>query len=357
MHDRRALLKGIGGLAAAAVLPAASRAAEAVGRSGRVGGKAVRVVDIHAHCVVDVSDILKGTKFEGRGRTRAGMAIDAARAARMAAKRIDVQLLSINPYWYEMDRDLAVRFIDRQNAKLAEATQSSGGRYYALATVAMQDPELAASQLEDGVKRLGMRGAAIGCTVGGDELSDPRFDVFWKKAQDLNAPVFLHPVDSQRVTGVAKRTEGAGSLDNVIGNPLETTIALSHMIFQGTFDRFPQLKISAAHGGGYLGSYVDRSDHGCIANPDTCKPTDPVLKLKPSEYLKRIYVDALVFTPEATRHLAAVCGPRQLMIGTDDPYPWFDDPVGTVMATPGLTNGDRIAILGGTACRLLDIPV
>ena len=169
--------------------------------------------------------------------------------------------------------------------------------------------------------------------------------------------VFLHPQDSALVTGVAKRTEGAGSLANVIGNPLETTIALSHLIFQGTFDRFPALRLCAAHGGGYLGSYIDRSDHGCVANPSTCSASDPVLKKKPSAYMRQIYVDALVFTPEATRHLAAVCGPRQMMIGTDYPFPWIDDPIGVVMATPGLSDDDKAAILGRTACRLLDIPV
>ena len=112
----------------------------------------------------------------------------------------------------------------------------------------------------------------------------------------------------------------------------------------------------AAHGGGYLPSYVDRSDHGCVANPATCPPSNPVLKKKPSEYMRQIYVDALVFTPEATRHLAAVVGPRRLMIGTDSPIPWIQNPVEVVLATPGLTNDDKIAILGGTARRMLNIP-
>jgi aminocarboxymuconate-semialdehyde decarboxylase len=117
------------------------------------------------------------------------------------------------------------------------------------------------------------------------------------------------------------------------------------------------LRICAAHGGGYLPSYIDRSDAGCMANPQTCPPTDPVLKKKPSEYMKQIYVDALVFTPEATRHLAAVVGARRMMIGTDTPIPWVSNPIETVMTTPGLSDDDKRAILGGTACRLLNIPV
>jgi aminocarboxymuconate-semialdehyde decarboxylase len=202
-----------------------------------------------------------------------------------------------------------------------------------------------------------MRGASLGCTIAGEELASPRFDPFWKKCQDLNAMVFLHPQDSAIVTGVAKRTEGGGSLANVIGNPLETTIALSHMIFQGTFDRFPELRIAGAHGGGYLPSYIDRSDYGCVANPQTCTAKDPPPKKKASEYMHQIYVDALVFTPEATRHLAAVMGPRRMMIGTDYPFPWVQNPIQTVLDTPGLSDADKTAILGGTACRLLNIPV
>jgi aminocarboxymuconate-semialdehyde decarboxylase len=270
----------------------------------------------------------------------------------MAKQSIDVEVLSVNPWWYAMDRDLAARFIDHQNAKLAEIMQAYPGRFYALASVAMQHPDLAASQLEDAVRRRGMRGAALGCTIAGEELASPRFDPFWKKAQDLQAMIFLHPQDSANATGIAKRVAGGGPLNNVIGNPLETTIALSHLIFQGTLDRFPDLRICAAHGGGYLPSYPDRGDYGCRVI--AC--TDPPPKKKPSAYMRDIYVDSIVFTPEAMRHLAANCGPGRIMIGTDHPNPWVDDPISLVMATPGLSNADRIAILGGTACKLLDIP-
>ncbi len=359
MQDRRALLKTLG--AAAVLAPIGPQAARAVAprREWRIGGNRVKTVDIHAHIAPDISSVIGGTPFQARSQAnrQIGREIDAARIARMDSQGIDVQVLSVNPYWYDMDRELARRFIDEQNAKLAEITQGYPARFYAMATVAMQYPDLAVSQLEDAVKRPGLRGVSLGCTIAGEELASPRFDRFWSKCQDLDAMVFLHPMDSAVVTGVAKRTQGAGSLVNVIGNPLETTIALSHMIFEGTFDRFPSLRICGPHGGGYLPSYVDRSDWGCTANPQTCLQSDPVLKKKPSEYMKQIYVDSLVFTPEATRHLAAVVGPRRMMIGTDSPIPWVQSPVETVLATPGLSNDDKIAILGGTACRLLNIPI
>lgn len=328
-------------------------------RQWRVAGKRVKTVDIHAHVAPDMSAVIGDTPFQARSRSNPQLtdAIDAARIKRMDSQGIDVEVLSVNPYWYDMDRALAARFIDAQNARLAEITQTDPQRFYALASVALQHPDLAVAQLEDAVTRRGLRGVSLGCTIAGEELASPRFDPFWKKCQELDIMVFLHPQDSANATGVAKRVQGAGSLAYVIAHPLETTIALSHLIFQGTLDRFPNLRICAAHGGGYLPSYIDRSDWGCAANSQTCPPTDPVLKKKPSEYMKQIYVDALVFTPEATRHLAAVVGPRHMMIGTDSPIPWVQTPIETVLATPGLSDDDKIAILGGTASRLLNIPV
>jgi aminocarboxymuconate-semialdehyde decarboxylase len=143
-------------------------------------------------------------------------------------------------------------------------------------------------------------------------------------------------------------------MSNVIGNPLDTTIALQHLIFEGVLDKFPDLKICAAHGGGFLGSYAPRMDFGCYVAPQHCS-TEVQLKKRPSEYLKQIYFDALVFTPEALRHLVAEAGVRQVMLGTDYPIPWELHPVDHVMNTPTLSNSDRIAILGGNAARMFGI--
>ena len=195
------------------------------------------------------------------------------------------------------------------------------------------------------------RGAAIGGNVNGEELSNPKFDPFWKKAEELQALLFMHPQDSDVATGIAPRVKGYGALGNVIGNPLETTICLSRLIMDGTLDKFPNLKIAFAHGGGYLPSYAARMDHGCTVSPDSCKGQGP--KKKPSEYLRQIYVDSLIFTGEGLRHLVAECGASQIMIGTDYGFPWVKDPVGHVMTTPGLSNADKVAILGGTAAKLL----
>jgi aminocarboxymuconate-semialdehyde decarboxylase len=275
------------------------------------------------------------------------------RLAKMDEMGIDVQAVSINAFWYSADRDLASRLIDFQNEKLAAMVKATNpGRFVAFASVALQFPDLAAKQMEEGIKRWGLRGAAIGGSVPGEELSSPKFDPFWAKAEEMQALIFVHPQNSAMGTGIWNRVQGNGVLGNVIGNPLETTIFLSHMIMEGTLDRFPNLKICAAHGGGYLPSYADRLDHGCVTFPEQCNRK---LKKKPTEYLRQIYVDSLVFSPEALRHLVAVVGADHIGLGTDYPYPWTNTPVDHVMATPDLSDADRTAILGGTMSKLLRI--
>ena len=173
-----------------------------------------------------------------------------------------------------------------QNEALAEVVARHPDRFAALAAVALQHPELAAEQLDHAVRELGLRGALVGGSVEGLELSDPKFHPFWARAEELGVLIFIHP---QGVPEAAARLAGSGGLGNVIGNPLETTIALSHLIFEGTLDRFPALKILAAHGGGYLPSYAARSDAGIRTFPGTY--TTP-LKKAPTAYLKDLYYDS-----------------------------------------------------------------
>jgi aminocarboxymuconate-semialdehyde decarboxylase len=268
----------------------------------------------------------------------------------MDQQGIDIQALSINPFWYGAERELARDLIRFQNEKLGQMCAKQPDRLVGLATVALQHPDLAAEQLEEGVKKLGLRGGSIGTSVNNEELASPRFDPFWAKAEELGAVLFMHPGGTPELQ---TRLRGNGMLTNVIGNPLGTTIALSHMIFEGTFDKFPRLKICAAHGGGYLPSYANRSDHGCVVFAENCTHT---LKRKPTDYVKQLYIDALVFTPEAIRHLVAEVGASQVVLGTDYPYPWTTTSIEEVMATPGLSDANRIAILGGNAARLLRLP-
>jgi aminocarboxymuconate-semialdehyde decarboxylase len=356
--NRRGFISGFLATGCALCSRGADAKTQAKRRATWINGKKIRTIDIHCHCTIpEVARLVEHSPWEGRVAATIKSPYNSppleTRLAAMDKTGIDVEVMSINPWWYDTERDLARRIIDLQNQQLMRMCAFEPQRLYGFASVALQFPELAAEQLEIGMKQMGLRGVAIGCSVGEEELSSPRFHPFWAKAQELDALIFMHPQNSDIVTGIKKRVQGQGALYNVIGNPLETTIALAHMIMEGTFDAFPQLKICAAHGGGYLPSYAGRLDEGCRVLPEGCKAKGPLQK--PSSYLKHIYFDSLVFTPEALRHLVAESGPHNIMIGTDFGFPWALDPVGHVLATPHLSAADKIAILGGTAQHLLKI--
>ena len=321
-----------------------------------VGGKRVKTIDVHAHCHFrEVSALLgaDANRFQlppVNGAAEAFIEVD-RRLAAMDAQAVDLEVLSINPFWYDRERDLAAQIVKIQNEKLAELCASKPDRFAAFASLTLQAPDLAVQELETAVKKQGLKGAAIGGVVNGVEFSDPRFHPVWAKAEELGVPLFIHP---QGVPELNKRLSGNGWLGNTIGNPLETTIALSHLIFEGTFDRFPGLKVIAAHGGGYLPSYADRSDHACLVGPKGCN-ADVRLKQAPTEYLKQIYFDSLIFTPEAIRHLAAQVGAGQIVLGSDYPYPWQLQPVDHIFASTSLSDDEKADILGRTAAKLLNV--
>lgn len=314
-----------------------------------VKGRRVKTVDVHAHCFIP--EAVKLAPQAVSEVQRPGMILGDERIRQMDHMGIDVEALSINPFWYRAERDVAAEIVRLQNEKLAEFCGRHPDRFVAFASVALQHPELAVQQLEHAVKKLGLRGAAVGASVAGEEFANPKFHPFWAKCEEFDVLVFLHPQSTPELAG---RFKGNGWLSNVIGNPLDTTIALAHLIFEGTLDRFPGLKICAAHGGGFLGSYKNRMDHGCRITPSECNP-EIRLKKKPSEYMRDLYFDSLVFTGEALRHLAAEVGSSRIVIGTDHPIPWNPNPVDHVLGTDALSDDEKIAILGETAARLLKL--
>jgi aminocarboxymuconate-semialdehyde decarboxylase len=341
----------------------AQAAAQGKRREVVVGGQRAKVVDVHAHVrVPDAWDLVKD-RIGNEGR-----AGDVALAnpenpanihgdvdkhlADLDEMGIDVQALSVNPFWYWADVELARKVIQIQNEKIAELCAAHPKRFAGLGSVALQHPALAVEQMEEGVKKLGMCGFAIGGSVNGDDLSGEKFHPFWAKAEELQTLIFIHP-QSAGAPIDDKRLRGNGFLDNVVGHPLETTLALTHLIQDGTLDLFPRLKICAAHGGGYLPSYSSRSDQCLTAFPNLCKP----LKKHPTEYLKQLYYDSVLFTPEDMRHLIAVVGASQVVVGTDYPTLWNRTPVDRILAVPGLNDEDRRSIFGNTAARLLKISV
>src|ERR1700693_2422567 len=189
-------------------------------RQVTVGGRRVTTIDVHAHVIIPEAWALMGLKLESADPSVIDGAMATARSRTMDEWGTDMQALSINPNWYTLDRDLASRVIDLQNEKLAALCAKYPDRFVAFATVALQFPDLAAQQLEEGVRKHNLRGVGIGGHVNGDELSAAKFDPFWKKVEELGCLVFMHPLG---VPELGKRFDGGGYLSNVIGNPLETT--------------------------------------------------------------------------------------------------------------------------------------
>src|SRR4051812_19698598 len=225
MTDRRDFLGAMAGVVftGCSLIPEAH--AQPAGRQTSLGGRRIKTIDVHAHCVIPEALSLMGQKL-----APVYAHTFAERIKRMDDMGIDVQALSINPTWYALDRDLVTKAIDLQNEKLAEVCAHHPDRFVAFAAVALQYPDLAARQLEQAVKKLNLRGAAIGGSVEGMELSDPKLHPFWQKVEELGVLVFIHP---QRTRDLDSRLKGNGGLDNTIWNPLETTLALSHLIYEG----------------------------------------------------------------------------------------------------------------------------
>lgn len=383
MSNRREFLKGLGRAAgiclagcsvvdSARALMRAGQSATPLGkrREVMVGGRRAKVIDLHAHIQIpEIWDVIRDhpvappiqaeqDAFLNHKMSMAGTNHDIdVRLADMDQMGFDVQAISCNARYYWAEPELARKIGQIINEKIAEVCAAHPDRLVGMGTVMLQHPDLAVEQLSECVKKYGMRSFITGGSVNGEELSSPRFDPIWAKVEQLGVLMFIHPqgltASGERPTReVEPRLQGNGWLGNVIGNPLETTIALTHLILEGTLDRFPNLKILASHGGGYLASYTNRMDQCLIATPAYCKP----VKKAPSEYLKKLYYDSIVFTPEDMRHMIAKFGTSQIVMGTDYNTRWNRDAVDRIFAVPDLSDADRIAILGGNAAKLVQIP-
>jgi len=359
MRNRRAFLTQMGTTAGAVLstgglwerATAAPQTGSApVRREVRVGGQRVKVVDVHAHATFgEIADVVKGTPLERFGRPGT-KPLGADRIQELDQRGIDVQALDVNFFWwYAADRDLATKIVEAQDQALAKWCAAHPDRFVAFSSPALQFPDLAAQQAEHAIKRLGMRGISIGGHVAGEPLSSPKYDPFWAKIQELGVLVFMHPNNAENVAK-PDGLSGAGDLGNVVGNPLETHLFLTHLIFDGTLDRFPGLKICGAHGGGFLPSYLGRTDVACQVRPNAkC-----VNKKHPREYLHdQILADSMVFSPEAVRHLVAEMGASQVVYGTDMPYVW-PDTVDAILEAE-ISDAQKTAVLGGNLAKLLKL--
>ena len=271
------------------------------------------------------------------------------RIADMDRLGIDIQAISPNPfqYYYWTEPELGRAVARSVNDRLAEVAAQTPDRFVALGTVPLQHTDFAIAELERITSQLGMRGVEINTHINGEELSAERLRPFWAKAEELNILVFLHPIgftEGQRL--------GEHYLNNLIGQPLESSLAISQLIYGGVLENHPGLKICVPHGGGYLPMFSGRLDHAYHTRSD-CRHG---VSKEPSAYLKQLYFDTVVFSNEHLAHLVSLYGASQLLLGTDYPYDMGEpDAVGFVTRTPSLSDGQKQAICGGNAMRLLGI--
>lgn len=336
-------------------------------RPVRVSGQTL-VVDIHAHLGVPDAIQIVGSENAGpppdianfstpetdavNGRQFAAIAPKLCaveqRLADMDRLGVDVQALSPNPgqYYYHLDAEIgrdAARLI---NETVAEAVATHPDRLVGMGTVPMQNVEFAITEMRRCINTLDFRGIEINTNVNGTDLDDPIFNPFWAAAEELGVLIFLHPIGFSHGERMKRFY-----FNNLIGNPLESTLAIGHLIFGGVLDNFPGLRICVAHGGGYLPGYWGRMDHGWRNRSDCSAGCLHV----PSSYLRKIWFDTLVFDQDQLDNLIRAYGADRLCMGSDYPFDMAEpDPVGFHAR---LGEGCRKKILGLNAAELLGLCV
>jgi aminocarboxymuconate-semialdehyde decarboxylase len=265
----------------------------------------------------------------------------------MDDNRIDMQILSIVPHTlaYGADPALAMTFAAIQNEQIAAQVRQMPERFYGLAHLPMQSPRAAADELGRAVTQLGLRGAMIGSHVDGKNLDDPELEAVWAVADELGALLFVHP---QKTAG-ADRT-GSYYLSNLIGNPLDTTIAAASLVFGGVFQRYPNLKVLLSHGGGFTPYQYGRWIHGWHERAEA----KVRLKVSPEEDLKRFHYDTLTHSLPTLKSLIEWSGPSRVIFGTDYPFDMGEFDCADRVRELNLPSADEAKILGGAVETLLE---
>ena len=324
------------------------------------------VVDIHCHLGIPAADAIVQGKYPGPppgindftsaktsevnraqfatiGRTL--NTVD-TRLADMDRLGIDVQAISPSPgqYFYFTDADTGRAAARAVNDGIAAAVAATPDRFVGMGTVPLQDVGLAVEEMRRCVRELDLRGIEISSNVNGVDYHDERFRPFWAAAEDLGVLIFIHPLGFTHAQRMSEYY-----FNNLIGNPLESTLAVGHLIFGGVLDRYPGLRICVAHGGGYMPGYWGRMDHGWLARGDCSEHCTHA----PSSYLRKLWLDTLVFDQDQLDSLVRTHGADKLCLGSDYPFDMAEpDPVGFHAR---LSEADQARILGLNAADLLGL--
>lgn len=324
--------------------------------------------DVHAHCIPPaLIDLLAtdGARFgielvtgdKGQQAVVAGEVLApfrpvlgdmSARLATMDATGVDVQLLSswVDLTAYALPAAEGAAYSRELNRILADEAATHPDRFLALGTAPLQAPRAAAEVMEHAVSELGMVGVQIATTVGSTDLDQAGLDPFWEAAEALRALVVIHPCNPLAGVDLSRHF-----LDNMVGRPAESSIAVAHLLFSGVLDRYPDLVVCVVHGGGFVPYQLGRMQRGFEAVPHL---TSTDMATAPAELAARLYYDTVLHDPHALAFLVARMGADHVVVGTDYPFEMGDpDPVATVQSIPGLSDEQRRLILTDNVAAIL----
>ena len=278
---------------------------------------------------------------------------------------VSMQVLSTVPvmfsYWAKPQD--ALDLSRRLNDHIAEVVRAHPTRFAGLGTIPLQDPDLAAAELERCVRELGLRGAEIGTHVDANEHCSPNecknldhasLNVVWKTAEQLAAAIFVHPWDM-----VGKQRMPKYWLPWLVGMPAETSLAICSMMFSGVFDRFPKLRVAFAHGGGSFPFTIGRIEHAFHVRPDLVaidNKTNPRSYLADNGKPARFYVDSLVHDEEALKLLLKLFGAERIALGSDYPFPLGEEPAGRLIESmTEISPNEKTQLFSATARQFLGL--
>jgi aminocarboxymuconate-semialdehyde decarboxylase len=266
----------------------------------------------------------------------------------MAAAEVDVHVLSATPqtYLYDQDPAMTVATSILQNDQIAKLVKAHPDRFAGIATLPMQAPERAAEELTRAVRQLGMRGAMIGSNIAGKNLDDPSFEPVWAAAEELGAFMIIHPAN---VAGVDRLR--SYYLQNLIGNPLDTTIAAACLVFGGVMERHPKLNVLLVHGGGFVPYQAGRWAHGWHVRPE------PKVNIKqsPEPWINRFYYDTILHAKPQLEFLVASVGPTRVLMGSDYPYDMGTGECVRQVDALWIDDTEKADILNGNVVKLLGL--
>jgi aminocarboxymuconate-semialdehyde decarboxylase len=327
----------------------------------------IKAIDVHAHILTDETMALLnkaapslGIKLTPMDQDNSVLEVNGVpykpfprggwdverRLKDMDFAEVSAQVLSNTPqtFLYNIDASMNATVAALQNDQIAKLVKQQPDRFYGIGTLPMQAPEKAAAELRRCMRTLGLKGAQIGSNINGRNLDDPSFEPLWEAANELKALIMVHPT---QVAG-ADRLKNY-YLTNLIGNPLDTTIAVASVVFGGVVERFPSIKFFFMHGGGFAPWQAGRFSHGWHVRPE------PQAKLKspPDASLATLYYDTILHSRPQLECLIKLVGPSRVVLGSDYPYDMGTLECARQVTTLSIPDTDKAQILNRIPLKLL----